>query len=224
MTTAIKHISFDVWNTLITPSKEYGKHRNKAIARHFGVTEEEAKEAYKKCKKFLDSTAELVGFGMTVLNNWKLLEKTLGKSGTDVRMIITECDALFKEFKPTFEQELKNELIKLKDSGFTLSIKSNTNFISGKVLSEVLFNDLDVFMFQHYSDIAEISKPHYNFYALSSRELYNNHDTRSIGVENILHVGDNKITDGTCSVLGWNFQYVQNPQDLLIKLQNQEIV
>lgn len=224
MTNVIKHISFDVWNTLITPNKEYGKARTEAIARHFDVTLDEAKAAYKSCKKFLDSTAELVGFGMSVQNNWKLLEKTLGKSRYDLDYIIDECDSLFKEFQPSFEQELKDELINLKNRGFTLSIKSNTNFISGKVLSSVLFDDLDVFMFQHYSDIVEIAKPHHDFYELSFSELYNNHETRSIELSEILHIGDNNITDGKCEVLGWKFQYVQNPQDLLNKLKSQEIV
>lgn len=224
MSTAIKHISFDVWNTLITPSKEYGKHRTKAIARHFGVTEEEAKQAYKQCKKFLDNTAELVGFGMSVLNNWKLLEKTLGKSGTDLRMIIAECDDLFEQYQPEFTQELKEELIKLKERGFTLSIKSNTNYISGQVLAKVLFNDLKVFSFQHYSDMCEIAKPHHDFYELTFGELYSNQETRSIQLDEILHIGDNMITDGKCTVLDWKFQYVQSPQDLLVKLKKQEIV
>lgn len=230
MTSAIQHISFDVWNTLITPSKEYGKHRTTAIARHFSVTEEEAKQAYKQCKKFLDNTAELVGFGMSVLNNWKLLEKTLGKSGTDLRMIIAECDDLFEKYQPEFTQELKEELIKLKERGFTLSIKSNTNFISGTVLAKVLFNNLKVFNFQHYSDMFEMSKPHYNFYNETFKEVSSDllersiYDYVEVNPETILHIGDNMITDGKCSVLNWKFQYVQNPQDLLNKLKNNEIV
>lgn len=221
---SIKHLSFDVWNTLITPNKEYGTHRTQAIARHFGVTEQEAKDAYKQCKKFLDNCAELVGFGMSLMNNWKLLEKTLGKKDTDLNAIISECDELFKAYQPAFDDELKEELKALKAKGFTLSIKSNTNFISGKTLSSVLFNDLDVFSFQHYSDMFGMAKPDFNFYALSSQELYNNHSTRDVGCGNIMHIGDNKITDGKCTGIGWNFGYVQGPEELLHKLKNNEIV
>lgn len=219
MTTAIKHISFDVWKTLITPSKEYGKARNEAIARHFGITYEEAKAAYQHCKKFLDNTAEIAGFGMSVHNNWTLLQRTLKKDTNSLQSLISECHDLFTVHKPTLNEELVIELKKLKEMGYELSIKSNTNFISGKVLSEVLFNHLDVFKFQHYSDLEECAKPGHKFYLLTEQAV-----KYYIHPEHILHIGDNKITDGECTKFGWNFQYVENPQDLLIKLQNQEIV
>lgn len=217
--TLIKHISFDVWNTLITPNKEFGKVRNEAIARHFGVTVDEAKVAYKQCKTFLDNTAELVGFGMSVHNNWRLLEKTLGKSGTDLRRVIAECNVLFSVYQPSFNDELKEELKNLKEQGYELSIKSNTNFITGTLLAEEFFSNLDVFKFQHYSDLEECAKPSAKFFGLTENNL--KYDTHP---EHILHIGDNRITDGKCEVLGWKFQYVQNPQDLLNKLKSQEIV
>lgn len=219
----IKHISFDVWNTLIEPNKEYSKFRNAAIARHFDITEQEAKEAYSQCKKFLDTVAELDGSNMHgAVRNWQLLERIIGASRYSLDYLIAECNVLFSNFKPHFDDELKLELKKLKDDGYTFSIKSNTNFITGTVLKDVLFDELELFEFMHFSDLeGRFAKPHPVFFLSTENYFY---FTEKVKSQNILHIGDNLICDGGCQKLGWNFLHVLNPKDLLNKLKNQEIV
>lgn len=214
----IKHISFDVWNTLITPNKDYSAHRNEAIATHFNITVEEAKLAYQNCKNTLDNLALIRGIGLSTNDAWLLLQLNMNKCSLNDNELIDICDELFKKYPPTFSTELKSELVKLHDRGFSLSIKSNTNFIKGTVLNEVLFDSLDIFEFKHYSDDFENSKPSPIFFTRTQIHVPN------IKVENILHIGDNLICDGGCQKLGWNYLHVKNPNDLLTKLQNQEIV
>lgn len=221
MSKKIKHISFDVWKTLINPNKEYGAKRNEIIARHLDISIEEAKALYKSCKKFLDKSAEINGTCFNTPNCWKLLVKISGKKVDHIPMM-EESALLFKDYLPHVNPELKDELKKLKDAGYPLSITSNTNFISGQVLFDTIFKDWDVFSSAQFSDLYEVAKPSRAFFnATFQKAAAINPD---IEREEILHVGDNLICDAECVDSGFEFGYVKDPDDLLEKLKKGELV
>lgn len=228
--TAIKHISFDVWKTLINPNKSYGSARNEIIARHLDIPVQEAKDLYKMCKKFLDKSAEINGTCFSTPNCWQLLVKMSGKK-VDYLPMMNECADLFKHYLPEFDSELVKELQKLKESGYVLSITSNTNFVSGKVLFNDIFKAWDVFAYTHFSDLNEVAKPNPRFFDITYNHAAFGKGTVPEQVSHdvlkrseILHVGDNKICDAQCVDSGFQYLYVEDPADLLVKLQKEEVV
>lgn len=211
----IKHISFDVWNTLITANPEYAKARTKIISNVAQVSLSEAEACYKTAKKILDKNAEQ-GVCEDVIEAWRLLSAWLGlpDSYGDIMRYYAEIE--FLHYRPTFNSELAKELCELSQD-FSLSIKSNTNFISGAVLKKACeFEELDCFDFMHFSDEFLLCKPDPLFFAKTL--LAQDDDDCCFG--EILHVGDNLICDGKCVDVGMQFCYVSSPEDLLNKLKN----
>lgn len=226
----IKHISFDVWKTLINPNKAYGSVRNDVIARHLDISVSEAKELYKMCKKFLDKSAEINGTCFSTPNCWKLLVSMSGKKADHLAMM-NESAELFKNYLPEFNPDLVSELQRLKREGYVLSITSNTNFVSGNVLFNAIFKSWDVFTYTHFSDLNEIAKPNkkffditYNYAAFGTLYTPDNVGKNVLKRSEVLHVGDNKICDAECVLSGFQYFYVSDPEDLLQKLKQGLVV
>lgn len=215
----IKHISFDVWNTLITANPEYTSARSAAIATIAGITKEQAEEAYTTVKKKLDTEAEELCCG-DVNHAWDTLGLHLGISEEKTRQMQRLCEDLFRVMPPMLNMDLVDQLMYL-SVDYEMSIKSNTNFISGKLLSEVVgFDRMPWWSFTHFSDDLYMCKPDIFFFLqtlICSR-------LDDIATDEVLHVGDNKIFDGKCVDYGFNFCHIKNPQDLLEKLEKGEII
>lgn len=215
----IKHISFDVWNTLITANPLYAAGRNGAIAKIAGITFEQAKEAYATVKKQLDADAEQCVCG-DVSQAWNQLAIHLGIDDRKCMELQTVCEDLFRAFPPKLNIDLVDQLMYL-SCKYEMSIKSNTNFISGKILSEVVgFDRMPWWSFMHFSDKQMFCKPDILFFAKTLLES----NLDELSNFEILHVGDSEIFDGKCVDLGFKFCHVKNPQDLLDKLEKGEVV
>lgn len=215
----IKHISFDVWNTLITTNPEYAKARAQIISNVAEVSLSEAETCYKTIKKILDKQAE-EGVCEDVIDAWRFLSTWFGLSDSygDIMRYYAEIE--FLHYRPTFNLELVKELRKLSQD-FSLSIKSNTNFISGDVLKKACeFEELDCFDFMHFSDEFLLCKPDPMFFTKTLLEQ----DDEDCSFDEILHVGDNLICDGKCVDVGMQFCYVSSPEDLLNKLKTGELI
>lgn len=214
----IKHISFDVWNTLISANPDYSAARTASIAFIAGISEEQAAEAYQVVKKKLDHKASRGVCGSAQLA-WDTLGLHLGLHGAQTMMLRTICESAFLSYPPILNLELVDQLIALSHN-YEMSIKSNTNFISGSILSEAVgFNTMPWWSFTHFSDEMYMCKPDILFFAKTL--LQSNLDTLSN--YEILHVGDSKIFDAPCTEMGFKFCHVENPQDLLEKLQKGEL-
>lgn len=203
----IRHISFDAWNTLIIPNLEFSRARSELIAEVYDIPFEQAKAAYTQTKRFLDTAAELDGYGTSCSNVYKLLNAQLkGKLDdghlTELRSDINE---LFAEFPPTLPDELAEVLIQMSDCGFTMNILSNTNYVGGNQLLTHVF-DLKLgenfFEFTLFSDQHKVAKPHADFFNMMKihANFVNEGYLRGallteLGSHEILHVGDNRITD-----------------------------
>lgn len=215
----IKHISFDVWNTLISANPLYAAGRDGAIANIAGITFEQATETYTTVKKQLDLEAEQYVCG-DVNHAWDKLAIHLGIDDVKRMELQTVCELLFRTFPPKLNVDLVDQLMYL-SFNYELSIKSNTNFISGRILCEAVgFDRMPWWNFMHFSDEHLLCKPDILFFAktLLSSKLSN------LTNYEILHIGDNEVFDGKCVDLGFKFCHIKHPEDLLNKLVNGEVI
>lgn len=214
----IKHISFDVWNTLITANKRYALERSEVISYFAGISPKEAEAAYAHVKMLLDMDASL-GICSGVSHAWYTLGKFLGVDRSTADKIRMHCEGAFTTHPPHLDGCLVDKLSALINK-YELSIKSNTNFISGEILSEALgFYEMPFWSFTHFSDEYGWCKPDPLFFQWTQVCS----DIQGIRAEEVLHVGDSEIFDGKCVDIGFNFCKIDNPEHLLNKLKNGEL-
>lgn len=221
----IKQISFDFWNTLAIPNLAYSKERTRMLATSLSLEESEAKRLYTSTKRFLDTAAELTGFGTTRENALHLMHANRpgGKVLCDSALRNTGImmDGLFSDNRPTIPAELPGLLRQLSERGIGLNILSNTNFTRGETLREcVLFPAFgDLFDFMLFSDEHELAKPHTEFFGKVFTGAQKRHGY--IYPSHILHIGDNEITDVFgANRMGMSSMLVEDPNDLVTQLKN----
>lgn len=228
----IRHMSFDVWNTLIIPNKEFARLRSAEIANTFGVDFNEGKQKYTDTKRFLDTAAELTGFGTTVNNVWAILNAQFKNSPvgsllhTDLIQLQLRVQDIFANNLPTLLPEVVDALHAVRERNITINILSNTNFIGGAELMEHVFEPQlgeDFFNFELFSDEMEMAKPNDLFFdAMIDRadQLYQDPViSRKLTIDQIMHIGDNAITDvGGAARAGIVGLFVAGPADLAEKL------
>jgi HAD superfamily hydrolase (TIGR01549 family) len=223
--TDIQHVSFDVWNTLVKPNPQYAAARNQYLALLFDMPVDQVKAQYTKTKRFFDNAAETAGASTSIYGVFRRLVRHMDVVMTDYHISEIEkgCHALFRKYPPIVVPGIDDMLMALVNAGYTISIASNTNFISGKLMRQVVFNQLDAtFHFQLYSDEIGVSKPHPDFF--SSIGI---HTTEAqMGLENygtlpkhILHVGDNLICDVEgATKAGMKALHVTDPDNTVLLL------
>lgn len=215
----IKHISFDVWNTLITANPQYAYERTEIISDFGGVPPKEANAAYAHVKRVLDTEAENMVCG-DEYNAWYKLGRYLGVNRQVAEEMKIHCEKAFLAYPPCLNEDFVDQLIYL-SFNYELSIKSNTNFISGRILSEAMgFDRMPWWNFMHFSDEHLLCKPDILFFAKTLLES----NLDELSNYEILHIGDSEIYDGKCVDLGFKFCHIKNPEDLLNKLVNGEVI
>lgn len=183
----IKHISFDVWNTLVKPNHQFAKARQQLLAASFRLDELWIKKVYTETKSEIDSNAENNGIGPSSDDCYRLLFQNLNvEFNADIK---EEVETLFQKFPPIIPDIVKSTIEQLRSSNITLNISSNSNFISGNVMLPFLESNLGEFNFSIFSDLIGVSKPSERFFEAVKKRCTH-------PVENMLHVGDNTICDG----------------------------
>lgn len=215
----ISHISFDLWNTLIWPNKSYAVARNWTIADTLKISYDEVAEQYSKTKNLLDKYP----YGYPTRTCWNQLFQDLYVNSivcssipeSTRQAIVDKCQRLFLEYPPILESVsyFSDCLSRLADQNITFNIASNTNFISGNIINQVLDQSVNKHLnFHIFSDQFGFSKPHPKFFQLiqeKSEKPFNQ----------ILHIGDTPAADGAAVVHGMKFHLVSNPQETLKYLQ-----
>jgi putative hydrolase of the HAD superfamily len=217
----IKHISFDMWNTLIKPNPEFSKARNDYIAQLLDAPEREVKQAYTESKMHFDRLALQYGHSVSVWHAYSRLIEYVAPTKMNEfeelsKLLMWGVNKLFEAHPPTMSDDTFNALLKMKAAGYGLSIGSNTNFISGMELKSFLKNQRgiprDTFRFQLYSDQAHYAKPHWTFF----QKVYNN--VRGAGItsnrDEILHIGDDFRYDGGARTFGFLFRPIATVDDV----------
>lgn len=195
----IKHISFDLWMTLIQSHPEFKLRRAQLIIDMFGLKDSvdtEIDEYVRRVDKVFDRKNMINGQKLSANKMYcKVLQKVLPQSE-----IVTEekalelrqkSDALFMEYSPVFlNDNIKNMLSDLKDEGYTINLSSNTGFVEGDILRPVLekMGILRYFDFLVFSDEINASKPSSHFFEVV-------HEQAAVAKNQILHIGDNPKAD-----------------------------
>ena len=207
----IKHVSFDLWYTIIKSNPRFGAKRDfgffqilKSISND--VSLEHIQKGYKKIKKMADPLGESTGVGLTKKQLYFLfLEQLFGekthlilRDNTDlIDRLDGEYEKLFMKYPPLLidKNALSNVLTILKSKNITTNILSNTTFANGNLLFKVLQHYklstyFDSFIF---SDEVGYFKPNPNIF-LSA--YYNELFYLNVSNKNeVLHVGDNSYAD-----------------------------
>ena len=202
----IKHVSLDAWNTILIPNTQYAIRRSYILAEAFSCSPEFAAKAYTAVKRRLDKHAEETGEGYATEYVYNELlaafPRHLNVDIEELRVLHIEDE--FLNTPPSVLEETKKAIQSLKDRGITVSISSNTNFISGRILGRFLQEQVGNFDFMLFSDTMQMShsaksgwfipaKPSPAFFSAVAKYCSVLHP--EISAENILHIGDNEICD-----------------------------
>lgn len=189
----VKTISFDLWATLIKANPEYKKQRVEFLLQHTtNKTAEDVQRIMTKIKTDIDSRVEKYGMQFDDIELYKLLLSSLDIPETKlhVKDYMSFCHSNSVSIPPLLLPYAINALETLKSNNYRMVIASNTLFTSGKLM-RVIFMKLgirDYFYDCIFSDEVGFSKPHIEFF----KQI---HQKSHTFCENILHTGDNSVTD-----------------------------
>lgn len=197
-----KHISFDLWLTLIRSNPEYKPKRNQ-LFRDFFAIDKPMEEVAAVIRKFDILTN---GINEKVMRNFDTYEiYCLMLDALDVDLssyhhqqleeFYTHTESLMMQYKPLLlDDKLPTFLKQLQDDGKTMNILSNTAFIKGRSLRHVIAHyQLDpYFAFQAFSDETGFSKPGMAMYDYAYQNIK---QLAPIKKKEVLHVGDNVVSD-----------------------------
>lgn len=191
MVQKVKHISFDFWNTLGTPNPVYAQKRSALLADFFETYDDIAQVRYKSVKDTLDYLTEHCQIEVSTENCYKLLGKEFGVylDRNKALELQKKFEELFLKYPATIDKDLS---MYLKTVALTvpLSVGSNTNFISGKMIKKAVLDAYGIpFKFTIFSDEIERSKPHTSFYRLIHTL------SGVVNKQEIVHIGDSPCCD-----------------------------
>jgi putative hydrolase of the HAD superfamily len=195
----IKHISFDLWLTLIRSNSLFKRKRAELIAdtcNSKGLSVSQIDTLIKNRDKIFDRYNEMKGVKIPAQMMYCSILKELStdsRSITEkqVEAIRKQSEELFIEYPPGLVNEyIFPTLNKLKEEDKVLNISSNTGFMEGNILRKALkkIDLLHYFSFCIFSDEVKTSKPSANFF----QQVY---EKVNVSKSQVLHVGDNPKAD-----------------------------
>ncbi len=203
---SIKHISFDVWLTLIRSHHAFKPARNQLFRTFFGITESQAfvEETIIYFDRLCDEINQITGgqiewkeMVLMILKHLKV--DILEVDNAMLAAYYQEMELIFWKYPPVLVTDnLPNALSIAKQKGFSLSLLSNTGFIEGATLRQYWEqkNLATYFDFQLYSDELHYSKPNAKVFESVLQAVLT---SKQVEKHQILHVGDNRIADNNAA-------------------------
>lgn len=191
---SVKHVSFDVWNTLISANREFATARTSLIAQAFRTSEANTREVYTYVKKQADDISELHGLGMCTELLYGTLADAMHFAGSpcvddvDLGELREQIDQLFLSHPPHTYPAVREMMDEIRDRSLTVSIGSNSNFISGTLMGPWIAEQYGPFNFMLFSDLLGIAKPNVEFFTKIRESAH-------VDSSNIVHVGDSVVCD-----------------------------
>ena len=195
---AIKHYSFDFWNTIAYSNPQFKKERAIYISEYFHLInkEEDINSAFaligEEYNLLMESQSSIISPEALYL---KVIKQLNCNKEVDIKKIVEDIELLFLKYPPIICSGFLN-FLELNDNGNkTISITSNTAFISGSVIEKFLesIGLLNKFKFCLFSDRENYGKPHKSIFEkvyLKKKEF-----EPEINLNEIIHIGDNLNTD-----------------------------
>ena len=197
-----KHLSFDLWLTLIKSNPEFKKQRVRLFKNFFGISKDidEVFDAVRYYDVLCNKINEINGRNINTFDIYFLILQRLGVDINSVNTIMLEefygeNEKIFMMYRPFLMHENIAEFFRHVESyGLSMSLISNTGFIKGKTMRALIKSfDIDIFFCcQTYSDEVGYSKPNAKIYQAAYDQIVK---TKHIEKENILHIGDNYDAD-----------------------------
>jgi len=197
-----RHISFDLWLTLIKSNPEFKNKRNLLFKEHFNIHKsiDEVAVVIRRFDVLTNSINEKVCRNFNTYEIFYLILDALGGdineySSADLDVFYSKTEDILMESKPLLLSDtIPETLASLHKQGITMNILSNTAFIKGSSLRKIIshYGLTDYFAFQAYSDETGYSKPGVEMYEYAYNEILK---LGPIEKNEILHVGDNRISD-----------------------------
>lgn len=193
----IRMISFDLWGTLIKPNPEYKTARIKIISEYTKEHPDEITHIFSRIKKDFDKLVEEYSASFNPTTLYRGVLSQLGiHSQHIVREIEVRLQNKFIAHPPLLYGGTITNLEQI-DLKIDTTLISNTLLTRGEALMAALPDLMIHFENKIFSDAYQVSKP-----LLFSDHCYSFHRFQP---REILHVGDNVITDGGCQKYGFNF-------------------
>ena len=197
-----KHISFDLWLTLIKSNPEFKNKRNLLFKDFFEVDSsiEKVTEVIRHYDLLCNNINEKTGLNINTFEIYYLILSALNINIDEIGIVrlshfYKEAEMLFMKFKPDLIYPKVQLLFKqIIEQEKTINILSNTAFVKGVTLRKLIaYYELEnYFSFQIYSDETGFSKPSNEIFKLVYNEVNN---FKLIEKKEILHIGDNRIAD-----------------------------
>lgn len=197
-----KHISFDLWLTLIKSNPDFKKNRNLLFKDFFEVdySIDKVSEVVRYYDVLCNNINEKTGFNIDTYEIYYFILNALNVNINDFEIeklsqFYKETELLFMKLKPELIYPKIHLLFKeIVEQEKTISILSNTAFIKGDTLRKLIsYYDLEnYFSFQIYSDETGYSKPNKEIFQLVYNKITS---IKSIAKKDVLHIGDNKKAD-----------------------------
>jgi len=204
----IKHISFDFWDTLYVGNPNFRVERAAYIHRKYGHISAVVHSAVSATKRLCDDTAEKTMCNIdTVTQAWHLLDNLGCASIQGAIELAEETHRIFVNNPPVPVFTTK-DLNSLKDKGVSISISCNTGLISGSSIVSMLEKTsvLSAFDYTLFSDHIGYFKPSPFFL----QRVLDHPSCKADNFEEILHIGDNRNTDGyMCQLTNSNYLFVE---------------
>lgn len=199
---AYRHISLDLWLTLIKSDPAFKLERNDLLKNHFGIRydEQQIGDCVRRYDILFNTINEKTGKNIDSTEMWWVILESLGVDVADTTVACMEefekkAEDLFFHYPPSLlDKNTPAILSMLRQQDISLSVLSNTAFIKGKLLRKLLnmLRIADYFDFQLYSDELGFSKPDRQIF----HELYTQACAiRPVNASEILHIGDNPLAD-----------------------------
>jgi putative hydrolase of the HAD superfamily len=198
-----KHYSFDLWLTLIKSHPSFKQERNRFFFDNFNYkkkTLEEITKIFRQVDLMCNAINEKTGNNLDAEEMYLMVISAINDHAVsfhdiDLTKLYDEMEQLvFKHLPVIYCGNTSAALSRLKEENNTISLLSNTAFIKGRTLREVL-KRLEIhhlFDFQLYSDEVGMSKPNQELFQLMIRTVTSG---RNIHLKEIIHVGDNIKAD-----------------------------
>jgi putative hydrolase of the HAD superfamily len=195
----IKHISFDLWLTLIRSHPLLKRKRAEIVAEMCCLKNQDilqVEQAIKEQDKIFDRYNEIYETKIPAIKMYLhlLTKMNIGRrkpTENDAGILMNKSNELLMNFMPQLLNENIPHILKsLRSEGITLSLSSNTGFVESNLL-KIILKKLDIFhyfSFSVFSDEIRTSKPSVHFF----QQIYTH---LQLPKDCVLHVGDNLKTD-----------------------------
>ncbi len=201
--TKIKHISFDLWMTLIKSNPTFKSERAKYFfdfhnsqSKSISEISQIIREIDLMCNEINEINGNSISSEeMYLMVLFKINGKLEDYDSKSILRIYNEINEIFEKYNPSlFDSNTIIVLENLKRKNYSMSLLSNTAFLKGISLVSVLqkLNIIDFFHFLFFSDQYNLSKPNQKYFSKTFEEIKNK---INLNKAEIIHVGDNYKAD-----------------------------